>query len=221
ELALGFPDSPPAELARFLARKSAGGLPKKAAPLVSAYLKWRTEELPRYPPAHPDLPMILRSNGHALSGSRILLMLPCAVDLAFKPEAYSHHIVQLLDAQLKREDTVRFTVLADVRGHKDLGFSPNSVFRIWAHVAALMKAFQAYFPNRLEEFVLYPAGDMEMGAFKMFKPLIAKDTLKRVKVLYSPLGCNAPTPPKELLEIIDPKEISPENTCFFTGLGAD
>ena len=42
--------------------------------------------------------------------------------------------------------------------------------------------------------------------------------LSEVRLLYSKLGYAAPAPPRELLEILDVKEVRRENKVFFTGL---
>ena len=84
-----------------------------------------------------------------------------------------------------------------------------------------------------------------MGAFRMFKGLLSTETLKRarssvrymlgmalvrsgfrysrlqVRLLYSKLGYAAPAPPRELLEILDVREVRRENKVFFTGLEAE
>ncbi|CAE8592935.1 unnamed protein product, partial [Polarella glacialis] len=218
ELMLQFPDCPPAEISRFLCRKSVGGSTKKAAALLKTYLKWRQEELAQWPPDPPGMPRILRFNGYGRDGSRLILMLPCMIDTDFKPQEYSRAMVRGIESVIGRESTTRFTVLADTRGHQALGFEGKAVFKIWSHLAAMSKAFQTYFPERLRRFIVYPAGDVEMGAYRLFKALISKETVKRVTVLAHPLGSNAPKPPSELLEFLDPKEVWPENSIFFTGL---
>eukprot|EP00913_Durusdinium_trenchii_P034205 g32012.t1 len=102
-----------------------------------------------------------------------------------------------------RSDLLRFTVLLDCRPHTALGYDAKPVWRLWTHISAMAKIFQAYFPERLQRFVIYPAGDLEMGAFRMFKGLLSTETVKRVRLLYSKLGYAAAAPPPELLEILD------------------
>ena len=50
---------------------------------------------------------------------------------------------------------------------------------------------------------------------------IGPRTLSEVRLLYSKLGYAAPAPPRELLEILDVKEVRRENKVFFTGLEAE
>eukprot|EP00931_Biecheleriopsis_adriatica_P036710 TRINITY_DN21114_c0_g1_i1.p1 TRINITY_DN21114_c0_g1~~TRINITY_DN21114_c0_g1_i1.p1 ORF type:complete len:347 (-),score=44.03 TRINITY_DN21114_c0_g1_i1:66-1106(-) len=217
ELKVEFPECPAAELARFLARKSVSGSPQKAAKPIDLYLKWRSE-IPCWPPDPPGLPAPFRFNGFAKDGSRILLMLPCVIDPDFKPEAYCHSFARTLDAELERADTMRCTVLADCRGHQSLGYVGKPVWKIWSHISAVAKVLQTNFPERVQRVVVYPAGDVEMGAFRMFKSLFSQQTLKRVKLIHDKLGCHAPIPPAELSEFIDVKEIYVDNRQFFEGL---
>mmetsp|Transcript_102036 Transcript_102036/g.243313 ORF Transcript_102036/g.243313 Transcript_102036/m.243313 type:complete len:350 (+) Transcript_102036:44-1093(+) len=220
QLKADFPECPSAELARFLARKSVSGNPEKAAKLISAYLEWR-RGIPKWPAPPNDLPNPFRFNGFARDGSRLLLLLPCCINVDFKPENYCQQLVRHLDTEVERADTLRFTVLLDCRPHKALGYDAKPVWRLWTHISAMAKMFQSYFPERLQRFVIYPAGDIEMGAFRMFKGLLSTETLKRVRLLYSKLGYAAPAPPRELLEILDVKEVRRENKVFFTGLEAE
>ncbi|CAE7947459.1 unnamed protein product, partial [Symbiodinium sp. KB8] len=210
QLKADFPECPSAELARFLARKSVSGNPEKAAKLISAYLEWR-RGIPKWPAPPSDLPNPFRFNGFARDGSRLLLLLPCCINVDFKPENYCQQLVRHLDTEVERADTLRFTVLLDCRPHKALGYDAKPVWRLWTHISAMAKMFQ----------VIYPAGDIEMGAFRMFKGLLSTETLKRVRLLYSKLGYAAPAPPRELLEILDVKEVRRENKVFFTGLEAE
>lgn len=101
-------------------------------------------------------------------------------DTDFKPQEYARAMVRGIESVIGRESTTRFTVLADTRGHQALGFEGKAVFKIWSHLAAMSKAFQTYFPERLRRFIVYPAGDVEMGAYRLFKALISKETVKRV-----------------------------------------
>ena len=48
---------------------------------------------PRQPPS--DLPNPFRFNGFARDGSRLLLLLPCTIDIGFKPELYCHLLAEL------------------------------------------------------------------------------------------------------------------------------
>lgn len=68
--------------------------------------------------------------------------------------------------------------------------------------------------------VIYPAGDLEMSAFRMFKGLLSNETVKRVRLLYSKLGYAAAAPPQELLEILDVEEIRRENKARAAAIGA-
>ena len=94
-----FPECPPAELARFLARKSVSGDVAKAAKLIEAYLEWR-RGIAKWPAAPSDLPNPFRFNGFARDGSRLLLLLPCCIDIAFKPELYCQTLVRNLDVEV-------------------------------------------------------------------------------------------------------------------------
>lgn len=220
QLKVDFPECPAAELSRFLARKSVSGDVSKATKLVAAYLEWR-RGISKWPAAPSDLPNPFRFNGFARDGSRLLLLLPCSIDISFKPELYCQKLVRSLDVEVERSDLLRFTVLLDCRPHTALGYDAKPVWRLWTHISAMAKIFQAYFPERLQRFVIYPAGDLEMGAFRMFKGLLSTETVKRVRLLYSKLGYAAAAPPPELLEILDVSEIRRENKVFFTGLEAD
>ena len=160
-----FPECPSAELARFLARKSVSGNPEKAAKLISAYLEWR-RGIPKWPAPPNDLPNPFRFNGFARDGSRLLLLLPCCINVDFKPDAYCQQLVRHLDTeaarrelgrwetggerkllfrtfQVERADTLRFTVLLDCRPHKALGYDAKPVWRLWTHISAMAKMFQA------------------------------------------------------------------------------
>ena len=141
-----FPDCPSAELARFLARKSVSGNPEKAAKLISTYLEWR-RGIPKWPSPPTDLPNPFRFNGFARDGSRVLLLLPCCINIDFKPEAYCQQLVRHLDMEVERADTLRFTVLLDCRPHKALGYDAKPVWRLWTHISAMAKMFQA--PNQI------------------------------------------------------------------------
>lgn len=218
ELAPEFWDCPPAELARFLARKSASGSPVKARALLRTHMNWRYKEYPRWPPNPEGIQMPLRFNGYTKTGQRILLFLPCSISLSFTPEQYTNSVVRYLDAQMPRESCSLITLLFDVRGHRSLGYNPKTVIRLWRHAAALVKAFQAYFPERMGQTIIYPAGDFEMRAARMFQSVVAKETQKRFVFLYDKLGADAVAPPKELLEYIELKEIWSENRKFFNGL---
>lgn len=220
QLKVDFPECPPAELARFLARKSVSGDAQKAGKLIASYLEWR-KGIAKWPQPPSDLPNPFRFNGFARDGSRLLLLLPCTIDIGFKPELYCQTLVRNLDVEVERADTLRFTVLLDCRPHLALGYDAKPVWRLWSHISAMAKIFQSYFPERLQRFVIYPAGDLEMGAFRMFKGLLSTETVKRVRLLYSKLGYAAAAPPPELLEILDVAEIRRENKVFFTGLEPD
>lgn len=218
ELSEDFPNSPPAELARYLTRKSVSGSTRKAAPLLRVYLEWRKKEFPALPPAPPDLRIPVRLNGHTRVGTRIILLLPCMIDTSFSPEAYANEMVRFLDGNFPREQTTRFTLLVDVRGHHALGYKPSNVIRIFRHVSSIGKAMTTYFPERLKNVIVYPFGDIETKAYKLIGALIPQATMDKIICLHDKAGCNAPYPPKELLDHISPDEIWTENRKFFEGL---
>lgn len=218
ELKKTFPECPAALLARFLAKKSVSGDPDKAAVPIRKFLTWRSE-IPNWPPAPEGLPAMFRFNGRARDGSRIFMVVPCVIDLNIPAEAYAQGLARLLLAEMKEEDTTRVTVLADVRAHQSLGYCGQPVWKLWSYISALSKVFQPNFPEIMQCLLLYPAGDVEMAAFRMLKGLLSTETIKRVKLLYDAEGQHAKAPPRELLEYIDMKEIHPGNRKFLAGLG--
>ena len=44
---------------------------------------------------------------------------------------------------MERADTLRFTVLLDCRPHTALGYDAKPVWRLWSHISAMAKIFQA------------------------------------------------------------------------------
>lgn len=218
ELAKEFPDCPPAELARYLARRSVSGSTKKATPLIHAYLHWREKELPTLPAAPSDMALPLRFDGHSRDGTRILLFLPCMISVSFTPEMYTNEMLRFLDKNIRREQMTRLVVLMDVRAHAALGYKASSALRLFRHLSMMGKAFQTYFPERLKLAIVYPFGDIEMKAYTLFSYVFSQATLKRVVCLHDKGGAEARAPPKALLEHINPDQIREENRQFFAGL---
>jgi hypothetical protein len=115
-----FPESPPAEIGRYLASRGADGCPKKAAPLLKTHLEWRSKELAVYPAPPRNLPMHVNMLGKAKDGTQLLHFLSTSIDPAFSAEVHSQALLLWLDKNLPRESTMRLTVLLDVRGHHGL-----------------------------------------------------------------------------------------------------
>eukprot|EP00927_Polykrikos_kofoidii_P080701 TRINITY_DN77640_c0_g1_i1.p1 TRINITY_DN77640_c0_g1~~TRINITY_DN77640_c0_g1_i1.p1 ORF type:complete len:381 (+),score=29.01 TRINITY_DN77640_c0_g1_i1:102-1244(+) len=216
ELAIEFPDSPPAEIARYLTRNSVAGCPKKASPLLRLYTEWRAREVPLWPTEPVGMTHPLKKIGKARDGTCLLLFLPCIIDTKYKPEQYSHALVRNLDSWVPRDQPTLITILADTRGHKDMGYIGNNVLKLSRHLLALLKCFQTYFPGRLTRAVVYPAGPLEMRALKLFRSFLSCEN--RIRLLHHPAGALAPAPPKEVLEYMDLRDLSADCCKFFAGL---
>lgn len=216
KLSVMFPDSPPAECARYLARGSAAKCPQKAAVLLSTYLHDRAEKMPSLLKAQAPhgLPRMHRVNGNALDGSRIILCLPCVLEMKFSPEAYAHELIRLLGNHIPRESGMRITLLVDTRPHP--GYEGNNAFWMCRHVALLVKTFQHYHPERLAKILVYPADPFALLAWGSIKPLLSAATKSKVELLAGREGGPLPT---KLLDYVRISQIYEENQCFFASDG--
>merc|ERR1712228_781669 len=106
------------------------------------------------------------------------------IDTSFSPEAYTNEMLRFLDDWIPRDRTTRFAVLIDVRGHHTLGYNPSSAFQLLSHLSSMGKAFQAYFPERLSQVLIYPFGVIEMMAYKFISVFFSKATLEKVVCLH-------------------------------------
>ena len=59
--------------------------------------------LPCPRPAPSDMPNPFRFNGFARDGSRLLLLLPCNIDIGFKPELYCHLFAEVFYDSMERK----------------------------------------------------------------------------------------------------------------------
>lgn len=211
-----FPEAPPAECARYLARGSACGLAKKASPLLRTYLNWRQKDLANFEAPPANLPLHLRCHGLAKDGSRILHFLATTIDPKFTPEQHAQAALMYIDGQLSRGSTERLTVLFDCRGYEGLTRNRN-VFDIWRHAMALPKVFSTYFPERISRVIIYPVDDIAKNAWYFVKHVVPPATAKRVVFLSGSSKMGSVSPP-DLIEYFDVKEIAPESHRFFLGL---
>jgi hypothetical protein len=211
-----FPESPFAEIGRYLARNSADGCPKKAAPLLKTYLEWRKKELAFFPPPPPNLPMHVNMLGKAKDGTQLLHFLSTSIDPAFSAEVHGQAMLSWLDRNLPRESTMRLTVLFDVRGHQGLQKNKN-IFDIWRHAFHLPKLFQTHCPERLTRVIIYPVDEVARTAWSFIKNLVSPVTAKRVVFLPGSSKLGSPSPP-ELLEYIDVSQIPADSRRFFARL---
>jgi hypothetical protein len=211
-----FPESPHAEVARYLARGSTNGCPMKAAPLLSSYVDWRQNELAMWPSPPQGLPLHIKLHGNARDGSRLLHFLCCTIDPAFSPEVHGQAMLRWLDNALPRHSMERLTVLFDVSGHDGLAKNRN-IFDIWRHAFALPKLFQKYFPERVARVVIYPVDDKAMTAWRIIRSIVSPATTKRVTLLAGSGQRGSPLP-MELQEYFDVQEISRDSHRFFNGL---
>jgi len=215
ELALEFLDSPPAERARYLARKSVAHCPQKAAALLRTYMANRINEMSQWPDVSATLPQVLRFNGHARDGTRVVHFMPSAIDLQYPPEMYANAMVRLVESNIPRESTTRMTILLDTRSHK--GCPNKSFLRLWRHLAMLATMFQNYFPERITRGILFPVGSLEQRAFNAFSYLVSPTTTKKLVLAW---GSQDGPLPEDIWNYLDHSEIWPENQHLFpTGTG--
>jgi hypothetical protein len=220
ELAEEFPTSPPAELARYLARNSAQNSAKKAAPLLRAYLDWRTNELAHWPAPPPDMPMHVTFHGHARDGTRILHVLCTSIDPNFSPTAYMQAFAKVLDDFVPRASLMRITVLLDTYGHPGL-VKNGSFFDIWKHALQLRVLTSDYFVERVTKLILYPADGPTMAIWNVSRHMLSPATTEKLTFLPGdPNKGRCPTP-KALKEYFDPREIDAESRQYFDGLYDD
>lgn len=205
KLGKSFPESPAAERARFLARRSVGKCPHKAASLLSAYLRSRKTELAVWPPTPYGLPDVLRFNGCAIDGSRILHCLPCKISMRYPAQSYAHYMVRLVESSLPRKSLQHITLLIDTRPRQ--GCDNNNLFKMWRHLVFLKRFFQQYCPERLARVVVYPVSAGELLAWKTVRSVLPASTEHKVVLL---AGRQDGPLPKQLSEYISTQEHSPE-----------
>lgn len=211
-LAEQFPQSPVVECARYLAKRSVKGCPVKAAPKLQAYLDAIQNEVPAWPPAPVGLPPVIRFNGYAKDGSRILLFTPCCIDMRFGPEAYVHDVVRTMNSHLPRDSVTRCTVLMDTRPHR--GYPNNNVLRIWNFLSGFAAMLEKYFVERVASGIIFPVGWVEKKGFDALKLLVNEKTREKLVCLRGSVKIDAP-PPEELWEHVDRHEISAGSREFF------
>jgi hypothetical protein len=212
-LKVKFPESPPAEIARYLARASTNSCPIKAAPSISAYLEWRRTELANWPAAPQILPLHMQLHGKARDGTRLLHFLSCTVDPALSPQVTGQLMLKWLDTALPRHSMDRLTVLFDVREHHGLGKNRN-VFDVWRHAFALPKLFQRYFPERVSRVIIYPVDEKARTAWRFLRHIVSPATSKRIVLIGGCSKLGSPCP-REVLEYFDMQEISVESHRLF------
>lgn len=215
-----FPESPPAEIGRYLAQKNADGCPKKAAPLLKTHLDWRKKELAAFPAPPRNLPMHINMLGKAKDGTQLLHFLSTSIDPAFSAEVHSQALLLWLDKNMPRDSTMRLTVLLDVRGHQGLVRNRN-IFDVWRHAFAMLRLFQptakTYCPERLTRIILYPVDEVGMTAWSFIRHLVSTNTAKKLVFLPGSSKLGSPSPP-ELLEYLDVNAIPEESKQFFANL---
>lgn len=136
--------------------------------------------------------------------------MPCAISLKVPPEAYSHEMVQYLDAHLPRESVTHITLLVDTRPHQ--GYDNNNAFWMWQHIVLLAKMFQHNFPERLARILTYPVSKFEILVWRGLRPLLSATTRNKVELL---AGRYSDPLPKQLWDYVSLSQILPENHCFF------
>lgn len=216
ELATAFPRSPPAEIARYLARGSVNGNPKKATPLIRAYTEWRDKELSVWAPPPEDMKMHMTLMGKARDGTRIFHFLGCTVDPNFSADLHVHAMAMFLERHLPRDSTMRLTVLFDTRGHRDVCRNRN-IFDIWRHAFALPRVFQACYPERVKRCIVYPTDEITITSWNVLRRIISPATARRIEFLPGSSMPGSPTP-QGILDHLDLREITPECRPYFQGL---
>ena len=201
-----YPDSPKAELERFL--HNAGGDASKATKLLDAHLKWRKESLPlpksalRFGLGLP--PWVLYMDGvTAIDGSTIVFCAGALInEKAGDAMAYAMAAAELLDSRLPRDSTEKYTILIDAKGIKN-GNNPK-VQTIVPYLNKLASVLGANFPGRLASLVVYPVPAAAEMLFKGVKMFMDAETASKVKLLGADLSGEAAVRyPPALTEIVD------------------
>ena len=157
------------------------------------------------------LRFLAMTNQVALDGTRVVYVIPAALDLsrhdlqdtdqsAENYEALS--IACYFNENLRRDSLEKLTVLIDVRGGIGKNFSNTKPLTLISFAQKVIYYLENYFPERMGACILFPMPSSAMFIWRLVRVFIDRDTRKRFRLVSGDPDALADMPTDDLVNII-------------------
>jgi len=138
------------------------------------------------------------------NGHMIAHVIPARIDRSVaSASVYANAFAFYLDLILPRNSDEKVTILFDVRGGE--GFPNPSPRTMLMFINTVSRLLEFNFPERLENFIVFPVPMLARGVMQPIKLLMEGRTVSKLELLSGPADRHAPLPRKSLENFIDAK----------------